>query len=156
MRSVLTRDHGKTVVIASINTQHIRSSSKVGGKWQKIPKKCKLYYALDTCFKRCQKELAKLPIFQKVLGAVHGYENRLGKFVNRQKLVGNATTLLSRAKHLMYRPRLCLKHVHLSAHGGMTLFQMSSRTLNTQAGHLKIKCWSQRGSTRKRSVKGVR
>jgi hypothetical protein len=39
---------------------------------------------------------------------------------------------------------------------GMTLFQMSSRTLNTQAGHLKIKCWSQRGSTRKRSVKGVR
>jgi hypothetical protein len=35
------------------------------------------------CFKRCQKELAKLPIFQKVLSAVHGYENRLGKFVNK-------------------------------------------------------------------------
>jgi hypothetical protein len=25
--------------------------------------------------------------------------------------------------------------------------------LNTQAGHLKIKCWSQNGSTRRKSVK---
>jgi hypothetical protein len=40
--------------------------------------------------------------------------------------------------------------------GGMTLFQRSSRTLNTQAGRSKTRWWSQNGSTRRRSVKGVR
>eukprot|EP01047_Picozoa_sp_COSAG01_P069970 COSAG01_NODE_10487_length_2153_cov_15.611490_3_plen_225_part_01 len=62
----------------------------------------------------------------------------------------------SRAKHRMCQPKLCLKHVHLSARGGTTLFQMCLRTLNTQAGHLKIKCWSQNGSTRRKSVKEAR
>jgi hypothetical protein len=64
--------------------------------------------------------------------------------------------LLSRAKQLMCRPKLYLKHVHLSARDGMTLFLMCLRTLNTQAGRSKTRWWSQKGFTRRKSVKEAR
>ena len=76
---------GKIIVLKSLNCQWNQktygSDRKNNIKGKPIPKKCKLYYALDVCFKNCQKQLAEVKDFRKLLGP-QTTDNRLGKFIN--------------------------------------------------------------------------
>ena len=72
----------KVVVLKALNSQSQRKQYLSKQKWRPIPMKCRLYYALDGCFKRCQQELCDLPQYEQLVPA-HSEKNRLGKFVNK-------------------------------------------------------------------------